>query len=107
MDKKCQGNGLLQKIDTLTSSIEEKNQETSGIIIWNIKQNWKYWQLILTIMSWITVTAHKYQLESKIDSTLSKVEGLMAKSGDIENRFDEIDHIHQEIKGSMIKSNKI
>ena len=56
-------------------------------------------------MSWIT--AHKDQLESKIDSTLSKVEGLMAKSGDIENRFDEIDHIHQEIKGSMIKSNKI
>ena len=53
-------------------------------------------------MSWIT--AHKDQLESKIDSTLSKVEGLMAKSGEIENRFDEIDHIHQEIKGSIIKS---
>ena len=31
LDQKCQENGLLQKIDTLTSSIKEKNQETSGI----------------------------------------------------------------------------
>ena len=61
--KKCQGNGLLQKIDTLTSSIEEKNPEES---------------------------AHKDQLESKFDSILSKVEGLMAKSEETENRFNEI-----------------
>ena len=74
LGKKCQGNGLLQKIDTLTSSTEEKNQEES---------------------------AHKDQLESKIDSILSKVEGLMAKSGVIENRFNEIDNIHLEIKGNM------
>ena len=63
LGKKCQGNGLLQKIDTLTSSTEEKNQEES---------------------------AHKDQLESKIDSILSKVEGLMAKSEETENRFNEI-----------------
>ena len=31
LDKKCKGNGLLQKIDTLTSSIEEKNQDESGM----------------------------------------------------------------------------
>ena len=74
LGKKCQGNGLLQKIDTLTSSTEEKNQEES---------------------------AHKDQLESKVDSILSKVEGLMAKSGVIENRFNEIDNIHLEIKGNM------
>ena len=53
----------------------------------------------LQIMFWIT--DFKDQLESKIDSTLSKVEGLMAKSGEIENRFNEVDNIHQEIKGSM------
>ena len=53
-------------------------------------------------MSWIT--AHKDQLESKIDSTLSKVEGLMAKSEEIEKRFNKIDNIHQDIKGSMLKS---
>jgi len=72
LDKKCQGNGLLQKVDTLTTSFEERNQERS---------------------------AQKDQLESKIDSTLSKVEELMAKSGEIENRFNEIDNIHQGIKG--------
>ena len=27
----------------------------------------------------------------------------MAKSGEIENRFNEIDNIHQEIKGNMMK----
>ena len=53
-------------------------------------------------MFWITDI--KDQLESKIDSTLSKVEGLIAKSGDIEKRFNKIDNIHQDIKGSMIKS---
>ena len=52
-------------------------------------------------MSWITDI--KDQLESKIDSTLSKVEGLMAKSGEIEKRFNKIDNIHQAIKGSMLK----
>ena len=71
LEKKCQGKGLLQKIDTLTNSIEEKNQEES---------------------------ADKDQLESKIDSILSKVEGLMAQSGMIENRFKEIDNNHEKIK---------
>ena len=31
----------------------------------------------------------------------------MATSGEIENRFNEVDNIHQEIKGSMIKSQQI
>ena len=47
------------------------------------------------------ITAQTDQIESKIDSTLAKVEGFMAKSGEIENRFNEFDNIHQEIKGSM------
>ena len=47
------------------------------------------------------ITAQTDQIESKIDSTLAKVEGLMAKSGEIENRFNEVDNIHQGIKGSM------
>ena len=50
------------------------------------------------------ITAQTDQIEIKIDSTLAKVEGLMAKSGEIENRFNEVDNIHQEIKGGMIKS---
>ena len=32
LDQKCQENGLLQKIDTLTILFEKWNQETSGII---------------------------------------------------------------------------
>ena len=31
----------------------------------------------------------------------------MAKSGEFENRFNGVDNIHQEIKGSMIKSQQI
>ena len=53
------------------------------------------------------ITAQKDQIESKIDSTLAKVEGLMAKSGEIENRFNEVDNVHQEIIGSMLKSHQI
>ena len=31
LDQNCQENGLFQKIDMLTSSFEERNQEISGI----------------------------------------------------------------------------
>ena len=44
------------------------------------------------------ITAQKDQIESKIDSTLAKVEGLMAQSGMIGNRFEEIDNNHEKIK---------
>ena len=49
------------------------------------------------------ISVNKDELDSKVDSTLSKVEGLLAKSGEIEIRFNEVDNIHQEIKGKVIR----
>ena len=49
------------------------------------------------------ISVHKDELDSKVDSILSKVEGLMAKLGDIEIKFNEVDNIHQEMKGKVIR----